>query len=259
MSKDPSHLISSYKKRQQAGPYLVWGMVALLVIAGLGLLIAWMLKPNSPVMLMFATETPTPTVTPSPTSTSTPTLTPTETATPTVTLTPTPSAPFEYTVQADEYLSAIAEKFNLGANGVTLLLLLNPYNADTGKGIDPTTMGVNVGQVIVVPNPDYPLPSATPIPDNLARGTKVSYTIQPGDTLAAIASKFNSTVDDIMKDNGITDQNAIQAYQIIIVRVNLVTPTITPQPTITPGASPTPPSPFTLTPKGGAPAPSATP
>ncbi len=65
MSKDPSHLISSYKKRQQVGPYLVWGMVVLLVIAGLGLLIAWMLKPNSPVMLMFATETPTPTVTPS--------------------------------------------------------------------------------------------------------------------------------------------------------------------------------------------------
>ncbi len=176
-----------------------------------------------------------------------------------MTFTPTPSAPFEYTVQDKDYLFAIVEKFNLGENGVTLLLLLNPYNADTGKGIDPVTMGVKVGQVILVPNPGYPLPSVTPLPDNLARGTKVSYTIQPGDTLAAIASLFNSTVEDIMKENGITDQNAIQAYQIITVRVNLVTPTATSQPTITPGASPTPPSPFTPTPPGGVPAPSATP
>jgi LysM repeat protein len=258
MSKDPSHLISSYKKRQQLGPYIIWIVVAFLILAGVVILIVWMLKPNSPVMLMFATDTPTATVTPSPTSTSTPTLTPTETATPTVTLTPTASAPFEYTVQQGEYLFAIVEKFGLGENGIALLLLLNPYVADTGKGINPETLNVNVGQVIIVPNPGMPLPSATPIPPDLPRGTKVKYTIQPGDTLAGIAAQFNSTLEDIMKENGITDANAIQAFQIITVRVNLVTPTASPQPTITQGATPTPPSPFTPTPPGGA-APTATP
>jgi hypothetical protein len=62
-----------------------------------------------------------------------------------------------------------------------------------------------------------------------------------------------------MKENKITDQNAIQAYQIITVRVNLVTPTTSPQPTITQGVTPTPPSPFTPTPPGGIVVPSATP
>ncbi len=259
MSQDPSHLISSYKKRQQSGPYIIWGIVILLVLAGLVLLITWMLKPTSPVMLMFASKTPTLTITPSPTSTSTQTMTPTETPTATVTLTPTPSKPFEYVVQGGENLSSIVEKFNLGNDGIALLLILNPYIESTGDGIDPKTMGVFLGQNILVPNPGMPLPTATPIPLNLPRGTKIEYTIQIGDNLAAIASKFNSTLEDIMKENKITDANAIQAFQIIIVRANLVTPTPTRYPSITPGPSPTPPSPFTPTPPGDIPAPSATP
>ncbi len=250
MSKDPSHLISSYKKRQQMGPFIVWGLVVLLFVVGLVLLVVWLMKPTSPLMKALATATSTSTTTPSPTSTNTPTLTPTVTETPTITPSPTPSAPFEYIVQEGEYLFKIAEKFALDQNGIALLLLLNPYDAAAGTGIDPATMSVYVGQKIIVPYPGMPLPTATPIPTGLAAGKKVDYTIQPGDTLAAIASKFNSTVEDIMKENKIEDQNSIQAYQIIIVRVNLVTPTASPQPTITPGPSVTPPSPFTPTPPG---------
>jgi LysM repeat protein len=177
-----------------------------------------------------------------------------------VTPTGTPSKPFIYTVQDGEYLFSIVEKFNLGQNGIALLLLLNQYNESTGDGIDPKTLQVFSGQKINVPNPGMPLPTSTPLPDNLPRGTKIEYTIQPGDNLAAIAGRFNSTLEDIMKENKITDANAIQAFQIIIVRANLVTPTPTRFPSITPGDSPTPPSPYTPTPPGGeTPTPTATP
>jgi LysM repeat protein len=128
------------------------------------------------------------------------------------------------------------------------LLLLNPYDPNKGTGIDPATTSVRVGQEITVPNPDYPLPTETPIPENVAFGTKTDYTIQAGDTLAAIASKFNSTVEDIIKENNITDPNKISVGTLIVVRMNLVTPTLTPHPTITAGPSLTPPSPFTATP-----------
>jgi peptidoglycan endopeptidase LytE len=146
-------------------------------------------------------------------------------------------------------LTVISQKFNLGDTGIPLLLLLNPYDAKSGKGIDPTTQIVYPGMEITVPNPDMQLPTATPIPADLPPGTKITYTIQTGDTLASIASKFNSTVEDIIKQNNITNPNEIQVGQQIIVRANLVTPTPTVKPTITPGPSPTPPSPFTPTPK----------
>jgi LysM repeat protein len=250
MTKDPSSVIHAYKRRQQTGPLILWGAVTVLVLAGIVLLVIWLGKPDSPLMMLLASPTPTPTITPSPTNTPLPTETPTQTLTPTNTASPTPSAPFEYTVQDGDSLFAISQKFNLGDNGIALLLLLNPFNPDTGEGIDPTTQSVFPGQKIMVPNPDMQLPTATPVSPDLARGTKVTYTIQSGDTLETIASLFNSTVDDILLQNPeIENSNSIQVGQQIIVRVNLVTPTPTVPPTITPGPSPTPPSPFTPTPK----------
>jgi len=260
MNKDPSTLIQNYKRRQQLGPFLLWGAVIVIIVAGLILLIAWLLKPDSPMMTMLASATPTSTITPSPTNTPLPTETPTETLTPTSTLTPTAAAPFDYTVQAGDSLFAIAQKFNLGPDGIQLILLLNPYNPDPATkrpGIDPTTQNIYPGLIITIPNPGMQLPTATPIPSNVPRGTKITYTIQSGDTLASIASKFNSTQEDIQKLNNITDPNLIQVGQQIFVRVNLVTPTAAPKPTITQGPSPTPPSPFTATPAGAPAVPTA--
>jgi len=46
-----------------------------------------------------------------------------------------------------------------------------------------------------------------------------------GDSLAAIALQFNSTVEDILEQNeDLEDANAIFAGQILIIRINLVTP-----------------------------------
>jgi len=56
----------------------------------------------------------------------------------------------------------------------------------------------------------------------------MEYVIQPGDTLLAIASRFNTTVDAILRANPqITNPNVIVVGQVIII----------------PGAQPTPPPP----------------
>jgi LysM repeat protein len=234
-------VIASYRRRKQQGNIIfVYGTAGLLVVAGLGLLVLWLTGPSQPLSTLFATDTPTPTLTYTPTVTSTPTETPTNTPTETLKATATPSAPFVYTVQEGDSLAAIVDKFTLGDDGIPLILLLNPYSQDAGTGIDPTTQIVYPGQQIFIPNPDLKLPTATAIPANLPKGTVLDYVVQSGDSLAGIAGLFNSTVEDIVDLNKLTDANAIFVGQTLKVRANLVTPTATRPPTSTP-RTPVPP------------------
>jgi LysM repeat protein len=233
MNKPPSNLISSYRKKQQTGPLIVGALAILVVAVGALFLYMWFTGPNAPQISLFASETPTPTNTATKTNTPVPTDTATVTSTATETLIPTPDKPFEYTVQENDSLFSISDHFALGDNGILMLLFLNP-DVEKNNGI------VQVGQKILIPNPDFELPTATPIPSDLPPGTRISYTVQSGDTLDSIANKFNSTVADIQKENKIEDPNAIFVGQVLIIRVNLVTPTITSAPTITPGPSETP-------------------
>ncbi|NWG33539.1 MAG: LysM peptidoglycan-binding domain-containing protein [Chloroflexi bacterium] len=232
-NKPPSttNVIQSYRKRRmQRGPFLLYGAIALIVI-GLVLVIVWLMGPNQPFDAMFATETPTATVTFTPTSTNTPTTTATITETPTITFTPTPSEPFPYTLVEGDTLQAVAERFNLGPDGVLLLLEYNPIIVENN--------GVYfVGQTLIVPPPGTSLSTPTPLPANIARGTRIDYTVLPGDTLASIAAKFNSLEAEIVKLNNIADANALQAGQTLKIPVNLVTATPTLPPTST--SSPTP-------------------
>lgn len=230
----PSGSLGSFRRRRRSGPNLIVILAGVLVVGGLGLLIYWLFQPGRPLNSLIATETPTPTVTFTPTSTNTPTLTFTETPTATITFTPTFSAPFTYTVQDGDYLALLVERYNLGEDGVALILLLNPYNEETGIGIDPATQVIIPGQVILLPNPGMQLPTATAIPPNLPRGTLVDYIVQAGDSLAAIADKFNSTIDDIIEENDIDNPNELFVGQLLRIPVNMVTPTPTRPPTSTP-------------------------
>jgi LysM repeat protein len=211
-----------------------------LILAGVISLIVWLTGPSKPLDAIFATDTPTPTMTFTVTVTFTPTETPTITSTPTSSSTPTPSAPFEYTVLEGDSLFAIVQKFNLGDNGIKLILMLNPYNATAGTGVDPTTLNLIPGEKLILPYPGMPLPTSTPIPANLPRGTKITYTVEPGDTLALIAAKFNSTEEDIATENKLDDPNAIFVGQLLVVPVNMVTPTATRPPTSTASTPVTP-------------------
>ncbi|MFZ5821688.1 MAG: LysM peptidoglycan-binding domain-containing protein [Chloroflexota bacterium] len=225
--KPTSKVISNYRKRrQQNQAFIIWGGAAMLALVGVILLVIWLTGPSKPLNSLFATETPTPTLTFTPTVTYTPTETPTITPTFTETPTGTPSAPFSYTIQEGDNLVVIAEKFGLADDGITLILSLNPAIAQASGIIYP-------GQEILIPNPGMRAPTNTPLPADIPRGTKLKYQILPGDTLAGIAAKFNSTVEEIIKENKIEDANLLQAYQELTIPVNIVTPTATRPPTST--------------------------
>ena len=222
--ESPQKVIEAHRKRQQlrqGTPMAVMIGAAILLIAGAAALIFWLLGDNSP--LKAATPTPTVTFTPTLTATSTPfpatntptitpTSLPTETATPTVT--PTPSGPFEYTVQQGDYLSDIATRFG---TDIPTLLALNP-------SIDPATLIILAGQKILVPPPNMLLPTATSVSTLVPPGTVISYTVMPGDTLGAIAIRFNSTVDAIVKESKLANANDINAGDILKIPVNIATP-----------------------------------
>ena len=98
----PQSVIDSHKRRQQMTPFIVWGLVVLLVVVGVIILVVWFTGSNKPQVSLFAptaTNTSTSTVTATPVPpTPTSTVTSTATATATVTPTSTPAGPFEYTV-----------------------------------------------------------------------------------------------------------------------------------------------------------------
>lgn len=221
--ESPQKVIEAHRKRQmrQGTPIAVMIGAGILLVAGAAALIFWLLGDNSP----FKGATPTPTLTLTPTQTNTatplpptntptitPTSQPTETATPTIT--PTPSGPFEYTVQQGDTLGAIATRFG---TDIPTLLALNPE-------IDPVTLVIYVGQKILVPPPNMLLPTPTAVSTLVPPGTLISYTVMPGDTLGAIAIRFNSTVDAIVKENKLTNANDIYAGLILKIPVNIATP-----------------------------------
>jgi LysM repeat protein len=237
MSENPpiQSTIESYRKRRNRFlPLLIRAAAVLLVLGGITVLVLSLSGGGK--ITLFATKTPTPTITPSPTNTVPPTATATITSTPTQTTTPTPSAPFYYIIQENDYLSTIAEKFNLGENGVILILMLNP-------AIDPVTQTIFAGTEILIPPPGWPIPTMTPWPQDAPHGTKINYFVMPGDSLGVIAARFLSTIEEIGKANPdvLTDVNSpIYPGQILIVPVNLVTPVPSRTVTLTPTSTPKP-------------------
>lgn len=222
----PQSVIESYRKRQRMMPFITWGLAGLLVLMGIILLVVWFSGGSGMQIALFTSPTPTATETLTPTPvppTATVTVTPTVTETPTPTLTSTPSGPFEYTVQSGDTCFDLAVKYD-----VDLLVLLALNNFPAGQ------CPIREGDKILIPAPNQALPTETPLPTGLPRGTRVEYVVKTGDTLDFIASIFNTTVEDIMQQNKITDKNKINVGQTLIIRVNLVTPTATRPPTLTP-------------------------
>lgn len=61
------------------------------------------------------------------------------------------------------------------------------------------------------------------------------YTVQAGDNLSTIAERFNTSVDELIAINGLTDPDALQPGQTLLIPSLLRTPQVgTPLPDITP-------------------------
>lgn len=238
--KDAKNIISSYRKKQKLGPYIVGGIAILLAVVGIVLLVIYLTGGASGLGIsLFSTRTPTPTETPTPTPvtpTATATMTPTITNTPEPTNTSTPSGPFEYQVQEGDNCTTIAEEFDVD---IEVLLALN--NLTGGCFITP-------GQTILIPTSEQELPTPTPLPTDIAPGTLIEYTVRPGDTLIGLAEQFNSTVDRIIEETNeyrrdndldeIEDTNDLFFGDTLIIPVYIVTPV--PTATSTPEATATP-------------------
>jgi spore germination protein YaaH len=52
----------------------------------------------------------------------------------------------------------------------------------------------------------------------------IKYLVKPGDTLTAIASRFRTTVDDLIRENNINDPNSITAGNILRIPCKAETP-----------------------------------
>ena len=97
-----------------------------------------------------------------------------------------------YTVKKGDTLSKIANKYG------TTYQKLATYNGISNPN------KINVGQVIKIPT------SST---------SKITtYTVKNGDTLSAIAKKYNTTYQKIAKDNNIKDPNKIHVGQKLVIK-----------------------------------------
>lgn len=238
--KDAKNIISSYRKKQKLGPYIIGAVAILLAIAGIVLLVVYLVGGGDGLGIsLFNTDTPTPTLTytptpVTPTATASPTSTPTNT--PTITPTSTPAGPFEYEVQEDDNCTTIAEEF-----GVDIEVLLALNNLSSNCFITP-------GQIILIPAPGQELPTATPLPTDIAPGTLIEHKVRAGENLYLLADRFNSTVERIFEETNeyrrandldeMEDEADLFIGDIVIIPVNIVTPvptlTNTPEPTDTP-------------------------
>jgi len=111
--------------------------------------------------------------------------------------TPPPSSTITYTVKAGDTLYAIALRYNTTVSKIAAANNITNINL------------IRVGQVLTIPTGT----STTPPPS-----TTVTYTVKAGDTLYAIAARYNTTVSKIVADNNISNPNLISIGQRLIIR-----------------------------------------
>lgn len=131
--------------------------------------------------------------------------------------TPQPLAPtessgyFYYQIQEGDTLFSIAERFGVD---MATLMGLNP---------EITPEVIKVGDELTIPgeNPAS-APAATP---TTGFQSVIEYEVMSGDTLAAIAARFNTTVDAIVRENNLESPDQIREGQTLRIPVSNASPT----------------------------------
>lgn len=190
------------KERPERKMRLPPGDILLPLLLAAGLVVLWVWKPWQAVepqamALPTVTITATPTATAPPTATYpiAPTVTPLYSPTPPPTATLPPNQTV-HTVESGETISTIAKRY--GAT-VRAILTANDLKADSL---------ISIGQRLIIPLPVADTP--TPTPTSTPSPTPFVYTVKSGDTLSAIAKKFDTTVEAIMEANGITNASNLR-------------------------------------------------
>jgi LysM repeat protein len=209
-----TEVISAYRKRQARGERLlpvVWIVVMLLVVGGGYLIYRLTMPPKETPLALQSTGTPplaetvaqnTPTATtPAPTASETPG----QTEMPLARETPGASDVISYTVQQGDTLAGIAGQFGVG---LPTLSALNPLV---------TPEFLNVGDQLSIPAPAGA--SASPTLAAPGSQTILEYQVKAGDTLAAIAANFGSTVDAIVQENNLESPDLIFVGQTLRIPV----------------------------------------
>ena len=105
-----------------------------------------------------------------------------------------------YIVRSGDTLWQIAKKFNTTIDDIM------QYNNIPDPDI------ININQVLRIPQ-KYENPEN--IQNNNKTETPYTYIVRSGDTLWQIAKKFNTTIDDIMHYNNISDPDIININQVL--------------------------------------------
>ncbi|MCA1552742.1 MAG: LysM peptidoglycan-binding domain-containing protein, partial [Chloroflexi bacterium] len=128
-----------------------------------------------------------------------------------------------------------------------LLLTLVLSACDVGtvpSAADPTARATREPRAAVSITPEIALIVATNTPTPTARPSSVQYTVQPGDTIGAIAQKYGTSVDAILRANNLPRPEALRAGQVITIPLPTAVPTATgtlaPNATLPPPSSATP-------------------
>ncbi|HKJ28079.1 MAG TPA: LysM peptidoglycan-binding domain-containing protein [Anaerolineales bacterium] len=88
---------------------------------------------------------------------------------------------------------------------VILAFLLAACTAGTPPAAD---SGPQPLEATATPTPGGPTPTPLPVRDTYLPGEMVDYTAQSGDTLAALAARFNTSVEEIREANSVIPDNA---------------------------------------------------
>ena len=168
------------------------------------------------VLLIPTAIPPTPTATPIPTATLAPTDEPTEEDDSSETTTGTSYT--IYVVQAGDTLDEIARDHNTTVNAIVQLNgITNPSRIDPGQELKiPSAGGTSNGQQggeSVPTATSTPAPTPTPLPTSVP----ITYTVQPGDTLGAIAAVYGVSIVELAQVNGIVDVDRLSVGQILVI------------------------------------------